>query len=278
MPFTAQIENIEKVLHLFIDNNTDFGDPSEVDPIFVAMIRAYQKDIQKDITTKNSYIGEMILTEYTENKTYSPIEHIDTRMGLEKISSHLTGIMLQNFASLDAGEKKDLRDYLQYLFLEVMNNVVDHSHSDVGGYTMAQYFPSGKKIQFVVADRGIGFLENIQLNFNIETEEDAIMEALKKGVTSTTQTMYGAERNAGYGLYAMFEILKLTGGQFVIISNDTLIRYKDGGFTKKELLYPWRGVVVAFEFFESEINYDMDYFKRVYLWADELEEEDEDFF
>jgi len=278
MTFAAEIQNIEKILHLFVDNNTDFGSPSQVDPIFIAMIRAYQKDIQKDITTKNSYIRKMILTEFVEDQTYSPIEEISTRMGLEKISSHLTKVMLQNFPSLDGEAQKDLRDYLQYLFLEVMNNVVDHSHSDVGGYTMAQYFPAGKKIQFVVADRGIGFLENIQLNFDIETEEDAILKALKKGVTSTTQTMYGAERNAGYGLYAMFEILKLTGGQFVIISNDTLIRYKDGRFTKKELLYPWKGVVVAFEFFESEINYDMDYFKRVYLWADELEEDDEDFF
>jgi hypothetical protein len=64
----------------------------------------------------------------------------------------------------------------------------------------------------------------------------------------------------------------MTGGRFVIISNDTLLRYENGNSIVKKLKYPWKGVVVAFEFFEANINYDMDYFKRVYLWN--LEEED----
>ncbi|MBA1419756.1 MAG: hypothetical protein FAF03_02565 [Epsilonproteobacteria bacterium] len=158
-----------------------------------------------------------------------------------------------------------------------MNNVADHAHSPVGGYTMAQYYPQGKKIQFVVADRGVAFLKNMQLNFsNIDTEIEAIKKALEKGVTSTQQRMYNQAKNAGYGLYAMFEILKMTGGRFVIISNDTLLRYENERFVAKKLESPWKGVMVAFEFFETNINYDMDYFKREYLWK--LDEEDDDFF
>ena len=69
--------------------------------------------------------------------------------------------MLKNFTSLLPTDLKDLRDYLQYLFLELMNNVADHAHSPVGGYAMAQYYLTGKKIQFVVADRGVAFLKKI---------------------------------------------------------------------------------------------------------------------
>jgi len=273
-----KISNIENFISLFQNNNIDFHNISWVEPIFIGMLSAYQKDEELSIQTDNEYIKNMILQQYSPHNTFSPIENIEnSRMGLEKISTHLTDIMLQNFVTLEEEDKRDLKHYLQYLFLELMNNVADHAHSPVGGYTMAQYYPNEKKIQFVVADRGVAFLKNIQLNFsNIENEEEAIYEALKKGVTSTQQKMYNQPKNAGFGLYAMLEILKMTGGRFVIISNDTLIRYENDRYFSKKLAYPWKGVVVAFEFFEANINYDMDYVKREILWK--IEEEDDDFF
>ncbi len=242
------------------------------------VIKIYQKDKKLGIQTDNSYLANMILQDYIPNSTFSPIENIkNSRMGLEQISTHLTNIMLQNFTALKKQDITDLRNYLQYLFLELMNNVADHAHSPIGGYTMAQYYPKEKKIQFVVADRGVAFLENIQLNFNdIKNEEEAIFKALKKGVTSTKQLIYNQPKNAGFGLYAMFEILKMTGGRFVIISNDTLIRYENEKYTTTKLQTPWKGVVVAFEFFEMNINYTMDEFSRNFLWK--LDEDDDDFF
>jgi len=273
-----KISNIENFISLFQNHNTDFQNISWVEPIFIGMLRAYQRDEELDIQTNSSYIRNMILKEYTKNTTFSPIENIEnSRMGLEKISTHLTNIMLKNFVSLDEKDRTDLKHYLQYLFLELMNNVADHAHSPVGGYTMAQYYPNEKKIQFVVADRGVAFLENLKLNFsNIENEEEAIYKALEKGITSTQQKMYNQPKNAGFGLYAMFEILNMTGGKFVIISNDTLVRYENKKYTTEKLEHSWKGVVVAFEFFEANINHDMDYFKRNILWK--IDEEDDDFF
>lgn len=272
------ISNIENYLYMFNAENNQFNDIQWVEPIFIAMARAYQNDKKIDIQTNNQYLKSMIKNEFKEGKTYSPVERIHDRNGLEKISSHLTSVMLKNF-SLSPQDTRDLRDYLQYLFLELMNNVADHAHSKVGGYVMTQYYPENKKVQFVVADRGVAFLENMKLNFSdIDNEEEAILKALKKGVTSTVQKVYGQEKNAGYGLYAMFEILKMTGGRFVIISNDTLLRYEGNNFQTKKLENPWRGVVVAFEFDEANIDYDMDYFKRNYLWSEIIDDEDEDYF
>jgi len=273
------MSNIENYIHLFNNQNDQFQNISWAEPIFIAMARAYQNDEEIILYIDNEYVRNMILSEYKENRTYSPIEQIRSRTGLEKISSHLTSIMLQNFTSLSPTDIRDLRDYLQYLFLELMNNVADHAHSLVGGYAMAQYYTAGKKIQFVVADRGVAFLKNMQLNFaDIQNEETAIRKALEKGVTSTEQKMYGQPKNAGFGLYAMFEILKMTGGRFVIISNDTLLRYENEQFEIKKLTTPWKGVVASFEFDEAKIDYDMDYFKRNYLWSEIIDDEDEDFF
>ncbi len=273
------LSNIEDFTHLFNSGNNQFNDISWVEPIFIAMTRAYQNDEEISVQISNTYFKEMILSEYQSNKTYSPIENIDNRTGIDSIADHLTSIMLKNFRYLSDEDIRDLRDYLQYLFVELMNNVADHSHSPVGGYAMAQYYKKNKKVQFVVADRGIAFLENMLLNFSdVNNEEEAIFKALEKGATSTRETMYGVSKNAGYGLYAMFEILKMTGGCFVIISNNTLLRYEDGVFTTKILDTPWKGVVAAFEFFEVNINHDMDHFKRNYLWNEIIQDEDEDFF
>jgi anti-sigma regulatory factor (Ser/Thr protein kinase) len=268
------MSNIEKYTSFFQNDNKEFFHLDWIEPIFIGMVRAYQADNDFAIRTDNSYLQSMILQNHTPDKTYSPIEKIENgRIGLERVSTHITDVMLKNFAELAPGDIRDLRNYLQYLFLELMNNVVDHAYSPVGGYTMAQYYPNGKKIQFVVADRGVAFLQNMRLNYDhVTTEAEAIQQALEKGVTSTRQTIYNQPKNAGYGLYAMFEILKMTGGKFVIISNDTLLRYENKRFTVKQMAHPWKGVVVAFEFFEANINYDMDYFKREYLWN--LEEED----
>lgn len=275
----ASINNIEKHIELFDNNNNVFNDFTWAEPIFVAMIRAYQNDNKIDIQTNNTYIKQMISSEHEANKSFSPIENIESRAGLETISKHIGDIMLKNFTDLSPVDTKDLKEYLQYLFLELMNNVADHSHSPVGGYTMAQYFPTNKKVQFVVVDRGVGFLENMLLYYkNIANEEKAIKAALEKGITSTRAKMYGQERNAGYGLFAMFEILKMTGGKFVIISNDTLVRYYNKRFTAKKLSVAWKGVVVAFEFKEANINHDMDYFMKNYLWSEILGVEDEDFY
>lgn len=273
-----KISNIEDYLYLFNSKNTVFNDINWVEPIFITMVRAYQNDEKIDIFTDSTYLRSMIDKDYESNKTYSPIEKVQNRNGLDKISNHLTEIMLKNFTELSLVDIKDLKNYLQYLFIELMNNVADHAHSHVGGYVMAQYYPTNKKIQFAVADRGIGFLSNLKLKFSIGTEEEAILKALEKGVTATQQKMYGHEKNAGFGLYAMFEILKMTGGRFVIISNDALLRYENGSFKSKKLNDCWKGVVVSFEFDEANIDYDMDYFKRNYLWSEIINDEDEDYF
>ena len=267
--------NIENHIELF-DGNTDFSKVSWIEPVFVSMVKAYRSDIGETIRVqKDAYLKNMLTQSYTEGKTYSPVEHIDNRLTVEKVADHITSILLQNFNDLKPVDRKDLRDYLQYLFSELMNNVADHSRSDVGGYAMAQYYPQKSKVQFAVADRGVGFLANIRLTYaEIKSEAEAIRKALEKGVTSTPARMYAQPQNAGYGLYALFKIIELTGGEFLIISNDTIVRYDGENITHKKMQKTFKGSVIAFEFYEHNINHDIDYFLRTYLWNDLDDEED----
>jgi anti-sigma regulatory factor (Ser/Thr protein kinase) len=245
-----------------------------IEPIFIGALQAYSIDTNTPINQNNSYLYNMLNSNFIKDKTYSPIEHIKSRKSIEDIANHLASIMIKNFSSLSEADLKDLKDYLRYLFTEIMNNVIDHSESPIGGFAMAQYYKNKKRIQFVVADRGIGFLENVRLKDNtISNEASAIIKALEKGFTATKPKLYGAERNAGYGLYAMQKIMQETNGDFVIISNDMLVRYNQGKFSSKKLPYPYKGVIVAFDFFESKINFSLNDFLKNNLWNIEEEEE-----
>lgn len=271
-----KISNIEKFTN-FEDIN--YKNIKWVEPIFISMLKAYFTEKNDNRVFNHSYIDNMMSLQYRDGSNYSPIEHIETfsRNNIDSVSTHLASIMLNNFTFLDEEDKNDLKIYLQYLFAELMNNVADHSYSKIGGYAMAQYYPKNHKIQFTIADRGVGFLQNIRAEYpNIKTEYDAIKKALEKGTTATSKRLYGdTVKNAGFGLYAIQKILKETGGSFVIVSNDTVYRYNNRGeVSSKKLEYSWKGVVVAFEFYEKEINLEL----RQILWGEDLLEQDEDFF
>ena len=67
--------NIEEYLYLF-DGNDTFNGIGWIEPIYIAMVRAYQNDKQMNIITDNSYLRQMIENHYQKNKTYTPIEKI----------------------------------------------------------------------------------------------------------------------------------------------------------------------------------------------------------
>ncbi len=267
------LDNIECYLDF---TNVENWNLNWIEPVFIGAYKAYLEDKGLAPSIRNSYLNRMLASDYTDGKSYSPIENIKTRAEIEQIANHLASIMLQNFSAYSKEDKEDLRDYLRYLFTEMMNNVIDHSQSSVGGFAMAQYFPQKERIQFVVADRGVGFLHNVQLKEDIDNEGEAIKKALQKGFTATQATMYGSERNAGFGLYAMREILKLTGGKFVIVSNDTVFRSDGLHEHIKKLSIPYKGVLVAFDFYAPEINLTMEEILRGYIWFND--DEDDDFY
>jgi hypothetical protein len=266
------IDNIENYLNF---DNIDTND--WIEPIYITALKAFSDDKNQNIQTKNSYLNTILNGRYSKSKSYTPIENIKSRNNIENLANKLTEIILKNFNYLSLNEQKDLKDYLRYLFTEMMNNVSDHSLSPVGGYAMAQYYPNKKMVQFAIADRGVGFLKNVNLKDNsIDNEADAIIKAIEKGFTATPPRVYGAERNAGFGLYALKEIIDSTQGKFVIISNDMLVRYKNSAFTKKKLSNSYKGSIVAFNFIESEIKLSMNDFKQNVLWK--IEEDDDDFY
>ena len=91
---------------------------------------------------------------------------------------------------------------------EIMDNVVNHSQSPVGGFVQATAYKTSNRVEFVVADAGIG----IPGSMNISDHAQAIRQAIDEGVTRDKS------QNAGNGLYGSYRVATLSGGQFEINS------------------------------------------------------------
>ena len=57
---------------------------------------------------------------------------------------------------------------------EIMDNVVSHAESPVGGFVQATTFRGSNRVEFIVADAGIG----IPASMNIMRDEDALRQAI----------------------------------------------------------------------------------------------------
>ncbi|MFA5461617.1 MAG: hypothetical protein WC274_06025 [Sulfurimonas sp.] len=274
-----RLQNIHTKLNYFSPENFGLLFIDWAEPIAVSMIKAYQIDNDIDsVENLNDYIELMLegKDKQSGNKRYTSIEQVRSRGDVEKITAHLSTTILTNFSDLNLLHQKDLKKYIQYLIAEILNNVADHSGSKHGGFAMAQYYPTKRKVQVAVADSGIGFFEHINNVYpDIKTDEDALKKAVQMGVTASSNRIYGHERNAGYGLYALIQIIKETKGQVVIISHTGILRCKNGEVTTGTLNESWNGTVVAFEFIEenTELEFEQIMSKCMYV-----EDEEEGFF
>ncbi len=98
---------------------------------------------------------------------------------------------------------------VEWALWEIMDNVVNHSQSPVGGFVQATAYKKTNRVEFVVADAGIG----IPGSMNMPNDHArAIRQAINEGVTRDKS------KNAGNGLYGSYRVATLSGGQFEINS------------------------------------------------------------
>lgn len=116
---------------------------------------------------------------------------------------------------------------------EIMDNVISHAESPVGGFVQATTFRGSNRVEFIVADAGIG----IPKSMNIMRHEDALMQAVAEGVTRDQS------RNAGNGLFGSYRVAALSAeGQFEINSGNGLL-YHDRN--QKTVQSKYRGTPYA---------------------------------
>lgn len=103
---------------------------------------------------------------------------------------------------------------LNYCFLEVVDNVHNHSQSPIGGYLTAQRFPTERMLCITIIDCGRGIYKSLTQNENSEykhlTESEAMEYCIKESVTNGN--------GMGNGLYHTRRFIELNNGKMTISS------------------------------------------------------------
>ena len=122
-------------------------------------------------------------------------------------------------------EDEEIAGAVKYSLVELLRNVVQHSHSRFGGLAIAQYFPSTGLVELVVADGGVGIRETLNSKYpEIDNDFKAVKFATQPHVSGTFKAGAYSEmkENAGLGLFFIKQIASLSGGGFFLGSGKVL--------------------------------------------------------
>lgn len=84
--------------------------------------------------------------------------------------------------------KSNVQSILEYAFTEMLNNAIEHSHSD---YIEVEISKRDSNLEFVINDFGIGVFQSVMKKRELNSELEAIQDLLKGKVTTQPQAHSG---------------------------------------------------------------------------------------
>ncbi|HEX7028706.1 MAG TPA: ATP-binding protein, partial [Gammaproteobacteria bacterium] len=121
--------------------------------------------------------------------------------------------------NLERKELPKMSEALSYKFkdsiLEIFDNAASHSETKLGIFACGQYFPTKNRLDFCVADAGIGIRKKIREELGLKMNSDqAIVWALQEGNTTRKGRIPG-----GLGLKLLRKFITLNQGRIQIVSD-----------------------------------------------------------
>ena len=140
-----------------------------------------------------------------------------------------------------------LKKFRESIF-EIFSNAVLHSHTRLGIFSCGQFFPHRNRLDFTVADLGVGIRQNIRKHIGLKlSPEDAIIWATEEFNTTKRGKLPG-----GLGLKILCEFIDLNGGSIQIVSDAGYWQRKNKKTVTKPLRHPFPGTVVSVEIDTSD--------------------------
>lgn len=166
----------------------------------------------------NRYIDTTITNEPSIRPTTRPLELITY--------SHSYNWLHQTFIpwlAVQLNTQPGSLDEVEVCISEIFNNINDHSSEQIG-CIYAQHYPNINQVKIAISDFGVGIPTSIQSKYQTLTDEEALNEAIKEGVS--TQSTPG---NRGAGLTNITKaIVQSNKGSIHIHSNAGIIKCTPG--------------------------------------------------
>jgi hypothetical protein len=194
----------------------------------------------KSILSKNGFLMNYGVAKSTDvYKTtieYKRFEAKDERYFAAYIEQHLVG---KGMPKMSIGLQKKFRESI----FEILSNAVIHAETKLGIFACGQFFPTSRRLDFSIADLGIGMKENIKKRRGLDlTPEAAITWATEGNNTTKTGNIPG-----GLGLKLLRDFVDLNKGRIQIVSDAGYWELANGAVTTKRFEQPFPGTVVNLE-------------------------------
>lgn len=138
-------------------------------------------------------------------------------------------------------ERSDLAAF-EWAVNEITDNVLVHSESPIGGLVQVAAFERyRKRVQFVVADAGIGIPKSLRAGRpGIGSDTEALDCAIREGVTRDVKI------GQGNGLFGTYEICSKSAGDFMVDSGFARLKYNVGsGLSVSRQGIPYAGTLIV---------------------------------
>jgi hypothetical protein len=131
------------------------------------------------------------------------------------------------------------KKFLESLF-EIFSNAATHSETKYGIFACGQFFPQKKRIDFSIADLGIGIRRKIEIEKGLLlSSEKAISWAMEGSNTTRSGAIPG-----GLGLKLLRQFIELNKGCIQIVSDTGYWQLSKGIVTTNSFPSPFPGTVV----------------------------------
>ena len=127
---------------------------------------------------------------------------------------------------------------------EIYQNAVIHSESDIGVFVCGQSFPRKKRLDFTIADAGIGIRETVRRYFENDRigSVGSMRWALAPHNTTKRDRLPG-----GLGLQLLKDFTRMNGGKIQIASRFGFYEYSDGDDNFRKMSADFPGTAVTIE-------------------------------
>lgn len=167
---------------------------------------------------------------------YRRFSATDNRYFADYLNRHLRG---KGLPIMSAALSKHFRDSV----LEIFVNAAMHSESKLGIFACGQYFPKLHRLDFCIADAGIGIRRKIHKELGLKMNSDKAIEwALQEGNTTKTGNVPG-----GLGLKLIREFIAMNKGRIQIVSDRGYWEMKPEGETLTRIDTPFPGTAINIE-------------------------------
>lgn len=128
---------------------------------------------------------------------------------------------------------------------EIFENAMEHSDTQLGIFACGQYYPGHQRLDFSVADRGIGMRARILGSTRFDFPDEQAIDWAMAGGNTTRHPRDG--KPGGLGLKVIRDFVKLNQGSIQIVSCFGYWRFQGGPPELRRLAAPFPGTIVNIE-------------------------------